>query len=164
MKAELSFENLCCQLEDYLRQDNWRKADEETAWIFYKVMVLQGYVDWYEQCEKFPSKILNEIDRLWVFYSEGHFGFSVQKFIWESVGGNSNVDRLNSWPNFAQKVEWYINNEWRDYNTLSFSMSQSVRGNLPALYTTRCEDGGERESHGFVGWCGFGVWWIVGIL
>ena len=101
VKNKLSADNLCCQLEDYLQQEKWREADEETAWLFYLVMILRGYKNWGELFEKFPSHTLNEIDRLWVKYSEGHFGFSVQKHIWESVGGSTDYD---TWINFRPLV------------------------------------------------------------
>ena len=58
LKDELPEENLCYQLEVYLRQGDWRKADEETAWLFYLVMVQQGYKDWSELGEKFILLIL----------------------------------------------------------------------------------------------------------
>ncbi len=55
LKAELPEKNLCCQLEDYLRQGDWRKADEETAWLFYLVMVQQEYKNYEELLEKFVT-------------------------------------------------------------------------------------------------------------
>ena len=106
LKAELPEANFYSQLEDYLRQGDWRKADEETAWLFYLVMVQQGYEDWYELGENFPSEILNEIDQLWVNHSKGKFGFSIQKRIWEGVGGNPNAD-YETWSKFGKQVEWF---------------------------------------------------------
>ncbi len=35
---------------------------------------------------------LRTIDQLWVKYSNGRFGFSVQKRIWHSIGGNKYAD------------------------------------------------------------------------
>ncbi len=45
--------------------------------------------DWIREKEllNFPCTDLRTIDRLWVKYSKGHFGFSVQKEIYLSVGG-----------------------------------------------------------------------------
>ncbi len=151
LKDELPAENFCHQLEDYLSQREWRKADEETAWIFYLVMVQQDYKNWSELCQKFPSEILNEIDRLWVKHSEGHFGFSIQKRIWESVGGNPDAG-IEIWSNFARGVEWYDPNEyeWRDYNQMSFKTRESVVGNLPALYA-------RAETIQVLLWVGVGV-------
>ena len=143
LEDELSEENFYSQLEDHLRQGNWRKADEETAWLFYLVMVQQGYKDWSELCRNFPSKTLNQIDQLWVDYSQGHFGFSIQKRIWESLGGKPNA-YYGTWEKFGKQVEWYDEeNDWKEYNLLPFSI-ESLDGNLPALWIIR-------ESLGF-GW------------
>jgi hypothetical protein len=139
VSSELSGENLCCQLEDYLQQRKWREADEETAWIFFLVMILKGYDNWWELLEKFPSYTLNEIDRLWVEYSKGHFGFSVQKHIWETVQKTPGTN-LEPWLNFGKQVEWFVvetsqHGGWKwdpqKYNTLSFT-KELASGNLPA--------------------------------
>ena len=37
--------------------------------------------------KKIPCENLKAIDQLWVEYSSGRFGFSVQKQIWQEVGG-----------------------------------------------------------------------------
>jgi len=41
--------------------------------------------------EKFPCEDLRTIDQLWVEYSNGSFGFSVQKRIYRSVGELWNI-------------------------------------------------------------------------
>jgi len=119
LKNELLTENFCRQLENYLSQEEWGKADEETAWLFYSVMVQQGCQDWEELWKNFPSETLNEIDKLWVNYSNGRLGFSIQKRIWESVGGKPDADGA-TWRKFGKKVEWSIDGagDWRMYNTL----------------------------------------------
>ena len=139
LKAELSEENFCCQLEDYLRQGDWRKADEETAWLFYLVMVQQGYEYWDELCRKLPSEILNNIDQLWVNHSQGKFGFSIQKRIWDNVVENSinyeTEKNLETEKKFCKQVEWLEKNNWKEYKSLPFSL-ESVEGNLPARWIT----------------------------
>jgi HTH-type transcriptional regulator/antitoxin HigA len=42
--------------------------------------------------ENFPCDDLRTIDQLWVKYSQGRFGFSVQKKIWLEVGGKVDYD------------------------------------------------------------------------
>jgi hypothetical protein len=42
-----------------------------------------------KQLLNFPCTDLRTIDGLWVKYSNGHFGFSVQKEIYLSVGGKA---------------------------------------------------------------------------
>jgi CHAT domain-containing protein len=136
-KAELSNENLCGQLEEYFRLENWRQADEETAWLFYIVMVLQEYRDWDELLfREIHSTILNEIDQLWVSYSQNRFGFSVQKCIWEGMGGTPNSG-VETWEQFGEKVGWYVSNHWVDYHTLPVTPCELQEGSLPALLYTR---------------------------
>ena len=140
LKDELSKENFCYQLEDYLRQGDWRKADEETAWLFYKVMVLQEYRNWTDLFDNFPNSILQELDRLWVTSSHGNFGFSVQKRIWTDIGGNLNPDN-ERWDSYGEQIGWYRSNElwnsWEGYNASSFTLES--QGNLPALPYIRGE-------------------------
>ncbi|MDJ0514865.1 MAG: GUN4 domain-containing protein [Trichodesmium sp. MO_231.B1] len=57
------------RLENLLATEQWEDADKETANLI----------------ERFPSQDLNVIDQLWVHYSHKHYGFSVQRSIWESV-------------------------------------------------------------------------------
>ena len=125
LEDELSEENFYSQLEDYLRQGDWRKADEETAWLFYVVMVQRKYKDWSELCQKFPSETLNEIDQLWVKYSEGSFGFSIQKRIKESLGGKAIMDSI-------YEVYQVIN-----YESLTFSTETEFPVTLPVRCYTR---------------------------
>ena len=37
--------------------------------------------------DNFPCEDLRTIDQLWVKYSDGRFGFSVQKRIYQNLGG-----------------------------------------------------------------------------
>ena len=67
----------------------------ETAVLFYLVMVKKDYENWNDLCKYFPSKTFNEIVQLWVKYSQGHFGFSVQKDIWRSLSQNWFFDKDN---------------------------------------------------------------------
>lgn len=76
--SDLGEDNLCTQLETYLQQGKWREADAETAWIFYHVMVKENHQDWKKLLNNFPCEMLKEINQLWLFYSKGKFGFSLQ--------------------------------------------------------------------------------------
>jgi len=134
---ELSRTGLCERLEELLRQGQWRTADEETYWIFYQLMVLEELRSFYSLCENFPSQELNEIDALWVNYSDGKFGFSVQKEILESVGGTSDTG-YKTWEKFGKRVEWYDEryDSWKTYENLRFTKERAVKGEIPALWTT----------------------------
>ncbi|MDB9317382.1 MULTISPECIES: GUN4 domain-containing protein [Cyanophyceae] len=87
------------QLLEHLVAGNWQEADEETAKMMLKVAnrEREGYLD-VDAIEKFPCSDLRTIDSLWVQYSEGRFGFSVQKRIYEEQGGK--------WSKMYDALEW----------------------------------------------------------
>ena len=103
-KDELPEESFYNQLENYLRQGDWRKADEETAWLFLVVMEQQGYGNCFALFADFPNTILEKIDLLWVHYSEKRFGFSIQKHIWQ------NIEQKFKWEKkleeFGRQIGW----------------------------------------------------------
>ncbi|MCG6137731.1 MAG: GUN4 domain-containing protein [Nostoc sp. LLA-1] len=82
---DLVEDRLCTQLENYLKQKNWKEADEETAWIFYQVMVKENYKNWDELLRNFPCETLKEINRLWLQNSNNQFGISIQMEIYRSL-------------------------------------------------------------------------------
>jgi len=157
--GELPCETLCTQLEEYLKREQWRKADEETAFIFYQMRIKTDSRTLYEFfCKALPSKLLKEIDQMWVEASQGRFGFSVQKQIWESVRPPAVLytDYDSLWENFGEQVGWY-KGHWKKYNTLPFSLTSP--GSLPCRYATQMEDMTKAE-----GWderCGGGVEGLV---
>jgi hypothetical protein len=76
------------QLAYYLAAGKWEAADEETLKVIREVAGIekQGHLD-PQDIAKFPCEDLRIIDQLWVNYSNGHFGFSVQKQIYLEMGG-----------------------------------------------------------------------------
>ena len=150
-KYEINRSSIGENLEALLQQHRWRESDEETAWIFYQIMVCEEFEDFNVLCEEFPVQELNEIDALWVKYSQGQFGFSVQKKIYQSLGGTDKYD-YDTWKQFGERVKWYDGQLWLTYESLLKKPIQSVtlevisvlwttrgltRGGLPALWTTR---------------------------
>ena len=76
------------KLQNYLKAGNWKEADKETAQVMLEVAKREkeGWLDT-EHIDNFPYKDLRTIDQLWVKYSDGRFGFSVQKRIYQGLGG-----------------------------------------------------------------------------
>jgi hypothetical protein len=62
---------------------------------------------YFTEVENFPIVDLLTLDALWRIYSEGKFGFSVQRDLWLGVG--KNWDKL--WP----KIAWKNGNTWTRY-------------------------------------------------
>jgi hypothetical protein len=120
------------KLRDLLAAKNWKEADQET----YQVMIQavgKEYGNWFTSDEllNFPCTDLRTIDRLWVEYSNGHFGFSVQKEIYLSVGGKADGKYYKeAWGNFGDRVGWRVESSWIEYSEVTYDTS-SPRGHLP---------------------------------
>ncbi|RMH77952.1 MAG: GUN4 domain-containing protein [Cyanobacteria bacterium J007] len=86
-------------------------AAQERKWLYFT------------EVDRIPSDALQTLDRLWRIYSEGKFGFSVQREIWLGVG--KNWDKM--WP----KIGWKEGNHWTRYpNGFTWDLS-APKGHLP---------------------------------
>ncbi|RMF68264.1 MAG: transcriptional regulator, partial [Cyanobacteria bacterium J069] len=109
-------------LRNLLKVQDWYAADQET----YRVMITAvGKKDgeWFTKDEllNFPCTDLKTIDRLWVKYSQGRFGFSVQKKIYVECGGklDGNYPSDEIWNKFGDRVGWRKQNKWQNYSDLN---------------------------------------------
>jgi hypothetical protein len=95
------------RLHDLLAAGKWKEADEETAMLMVKAagQERRGYID-EEDIKNFPCTDLRTLDQLWVKFSDGHFGFSVQKRIWESIGGQPGRHDYQIFQQFRNCVGW----------------------------------------------------------
>ncbi|MDZ7959268.1 MAG: GUN4 domain-containing protein [Aulosira sp. DedQUE10] len=123
------------KLRDLLAAENWKDADMET----YKVIIQaigkkEGDYFNSEELLNFPCTDLRTIDRLWVKYSNGRFGFSVQKEIYLSVGGKPEGKYYKeAWEKFGDRLGWRVENAWiSSYTKLTFDTS-APEGHLPRL-------------------------------
>ncbi|TRU31461.1 MAG: protein kinase [Microcystis aeruginosa Ma_MB_F_20061100_S20] len=119
-------------LRDLLAQEKWREADQETAHLFLKVAdrTKEKYLK-IEDIDNFPCEDLATINQLWLQYSQGKFGLSVQKRIYESLGGSGSYDQ-QKWNAFGLKVGWRVNNKWLYYDQITFAL-KAPSGHLPTL-------------------------------
>ncbi|WP_341735223.1 serine/threonine-protein kinase [Microcoleus sp. CAWBG640] len=128
-------------LRNLLAVKKWKEANEETARVMLKVAGREeeGWLDT-KSIDKFPCEDLRTIDQLWVKYSDGRFGFSVQKRIYQSLGGTRKYDG-KVWEAFGDKVGWKKNNSWLYYNDLTFS-EKAPEAHLPGAVGFRQDNGG----------------------
>jgi hypothetical protein len=122
------------QLRDLLADGKWKEADEETLAVLFKAAAQEheGFLD-IESIETFPCADLCTIDRLWVKYSNGRFGFSVQKRIWESVVRESVGLKPREYYygyDFGKHVGWCVKGEWLDESELTYG-ENAPEGHLP---------------------------------
>ena len=118
------------KLKTLLNLGKWRDADYET----YRLMITtvgKGEGQWFERAdyETFPCNVLHTIDQLWVHYSDGKWGFSVQRQIWEECG--SPMEYNSNWEKFGDCVGWRKHEDWLHYKNLSFDIKNTVSGEFP---------------------------------
>ncbi|QIR38505.1 CHAT domain-containing protein [Tolypothrix sp. PCC 7910] len=111
-------------LSNYLQQKQWRKADEETAWIFYQVMVKEKYQDWVDLLKNFPCETLKAIDQLWLDNSNNTLGISIQSRIYRSLSGE------DVWEQFCDRV-W--GSRFKTYNEIMGDIEESEESVIPAI-------------------------------
>jgi len=126
--VEIDYSNL----QNLLAAHNWRDGDVETQAVMLQIVGREkkGSLK-VENIETFPCQDLRTIDQLWVRHSNGRFGFSVQKRLWESLGGTKEAN-IETWCRFGVRVGWRANHSWLSWSDLSFT-SDAPMGQLPAL-------------------------------
>jgi hypothetical protein len=112
------------QLQRLLAASKWQAADLETQALMCRAMgkppasyLLLGEID------RFPCEDLEMLDRLWTKFSDGRFGFSVQKQIYEAAGKEYQI--------FCDRLGWPVHNPNFTDSWLQFSLRAPV-GHLPS--------------------------------
>ncbi len=125
------------KLQQLLAAGQWKEADGETRNKILEVAGKQkeGWPD-YKDIENFSCPDLRAMDRLWVKYSNGRFGFSVQKQIYQSLGGSKEYD-AQVWARYGEAIGWNQKGEkekwvwlWLEYSQLTFN-TNALKGHLP---------------------------------
>ena len=133
-------------LERLLLDGKWEEADHKTADIMWN---LAG--KWQERSlqkedyKKLSCDNLRDIDHLWTKYSNQHFGFSIQRRIFQSNDVNSDVGK------FISHVGWGRVDENKEkgqlvflfYPITNFSLS-SPEGQLP--WVVNWQGSGDRQA------------------
>ncbi|MEG5070523.1 serine/threonine-protein kinase, partial [Microcoleus sp. B3-D2] len=131
-------------LRDLLAAGKWKEADQETIKVMLKAAKRTHEGNFSrESIDNFPCDDLRTIDQLWVKYSQGRFGFSVQRKIWLECGDK--VDYY-TYCKLGDRVGWRKGHSWLDYHDLTFN-KQAQEGHFPTV-------GG--RSRGWVLWGGGG--------
>ncbi|MDZ7963136.1 MAG: GUN4 domain-containing protein [Aulosira sp. DedQUE10] len=119
------------RLRDLLAAGKWKEADEETLSVMLHASPTESEILLDLDINNFPCKDLRTIDQLWVKYSNARFGFSVQKLIWESVGGNP--DKYTYYK-FAHSVGWLVKENWIHYPQDVIYSTSAPHGHLPVYF------------------------------
>ena len=119
-------------LEAALMAQDYEQADRITSESLRQLAgpaaVTRGYV-YYSEVPPIAAVDLESLDRLWLTYSQGRFGFSVQLRLLRSCGDR--WDRL--WP----KVGWKLNGTWTRYPGSFIWSLAAPEGHLPLVNQLR---------------------------
>ena len=120
------------ELAYYLQTQQWEAADQETYSLMQTVgdRSQKGYLN-LDDIRNFPCADLQVIDQLWVRYSNGKFGLSVQKEIYLNCGGKA--DYQYYWEaerKWGEVVGWRFEDDSWGLNAKYYEKS----GHLPQLY------------------------------
>ncbi len=119
-------------LRNFLAAKKWREADRETAELILKIthQESRGRLS-IRSIDNFPCTDLQTINQLWLKYSNGKFGFSVQKEIWESF---SNQTFYLTYEKLGDRLGWHSIIGWTNYDNLIFDVEKAPDGHLPAMF------------------------------
>ena len=125
------------KLRDLLAAQKWKEADLETTRAIFQAAGKQnGAFLTEEEVNKISCEDLRTVNQLWLDSSNEHFGFSVQKEIYERLGGHYTNPQfyLNEyfWENFGDSIGWRKGGNWLDGSSLTYR-EDAPRGHLPSL-------------------------------
>ena len=119
-------------LQRFLLNESYEDADRFTSSKLRELAgekaVKRGYV-YFSEVESIPSTDLLTLDKLWVVYSRGKFGFTVQSKILDSLGGR--YDKL--WP----RIGWKIDGTWTRYPKAFNWSIEAPNGHMPLVNQLR---------------------------
>ena len=119
-------------LQQYLLNESFEEADRFTSSKLRELAgekaVKRGYV-YFSEVESIPSTDLSTLDKLWIVYSRGKFGFTVQSKILGSVGGR--YDKL--WP----RIGWKKDGIWTRYPKAFNWSIEAPSGHMPLVNQLR---------------------------
>ena len=119
-------------LQQYLLNESYEDADRFTSAKLRELAgekaVKRGYV-YFSEVESIPGVDLSTLNKLWIVYSRGKFGFTVQAKILESVGGR--YDKL--WP----RIGWKKDGIWTRYPKAFNWSIEAPNGHMPLVNQLR---------------------------
>ncbi|MCZ8201525.1 MULTISPECIES: caspase family protein [unclassified Microcystis] len=121
-------------LRDLLAAGKWKEADKETNRAMLQAAKREKE-GWFRDVDidNLSCEDLRMIDQLWLSASKGKFGFSVQKEIYESLGGTREYNG-EVWNQFGDRVGWrnWRKVGWLYYSDLTFGR-EAPKAHLPVF-------------------------------
>jgi hypothetical protein len=126
------------RLKDLLESNRLKEADLETKQLLLQ-LTNREQEGWLrpEDVKSLPHPSLLAIDQLWLKYSNGQFGFSVQSQIWRELSCSSSPNiavQTISENRFGKFIHWHGKSTWLSpWDTFNYDR-QLPKGSLPREY------------------------------
>lgn len=123
------------ELHNFLARRDWLNADAATSTLILKIAGKNYYE--YLSCQ--DIKILSctdidTIDKLWMYYSNGHFGFTPQLELWKKLISKFKIADSWTYSNLTRELKWSGNDRLILENKTTgkdFDFSNFPKGYLP---------------------------------
>ncbi|MDB9518437.1 GUN4 domain-containing protein [Roseofilum reptotaenium CS-1145] len=113
------------RLQDLLADRKWKESNQETLGLILRATRREsdGWLDALN-LDELPCTELDTINELWMAYSKGKFGLSVQSRLYEQVGGD--------YGQFCDRIGWRKESQWTKPTELNYT-DNAPPGHLPYL-------------------------------
>jgi hypothetical protein len=132
LKAPSAAEQDYGPLQGHLMRQEFEAADGLTSdhlrHLAGAAAVGRGYV-YYSEVSAMPALDLESLDRLWLVYSRGRFGFSVQARLLRACQGQ--------WEQLWPRLGWKCNGVWTRYPTAFTWSLDAPEGHMPLINQLR---------------------------
>lgn len=119
-------------LQEALAQRRFEQADRITSEVLRQLAgaeaMRRGYV-YYSEVAPMPPLDLTSLDRLWVVYSRGRFGFSVQGRLLRACNGR--------WEQLWPRLGWKCEGTWTRYPSAFQWNLEAPEGHMPLINQLR---------------------------
>ena len=122
------------RLNDLLAAGEWEEADNETRALLIRIAgedaVRRKWV-YFTEARAIQSDDLRALDGLWVHYSDGRYGYSVQRRLWMESG--------RRWAKFFKRIDWVQgeNDAYRKWPEEFIWKADAKAGHLPLTNALR---------------------------
>ena len=120
-------------LESLLADQRYEEADRVTWRLLLQLMGAdgRGYVE-LDEWEVMPLSGLRKLDQLWQRYSQGHWGFTTQRRLFETV--------LCDYSELGKQTGWMVEGTWLQKQNIIYDLERSPAGHLPQEIWRNCLD------------------------
>ena len=120
------------RIKDLLASNQWKEANTAITELALDVTGRnnEGWID-ANAASRFPCPDLHYIDDLMMVHSNGQFGLTAQKQIYDQLKADNEPTQSVKFQDFAEQVGWFKDGRYVTYQHLEFQPHLAPKGQLP---------------------------------